>query len=696
LALRTGVAQYRNLDVAASLATYRLAMDAHREVKNYSGWAEALEGWIRAQISHDSAAAFRLVDCPEIAEFFAEIGPGPNHSRARARVEASYSEILFAAERPEATEVGARAFEVSQAEGDLQVTVHSAVALGLASWQQMRLEESARWFELGLEAARGGDDDWIQAWPLQRLPLPLISLGRLREATSVADRAAALAEGTHDWAEFSLTRATQCILALFQGTFDGAETFASDAALMYRRSDYQWIPPVLFPAIGQARLLRGDFQAASHAAELLSQSGLGGPAWLLKMLQLAYEGRTDLLAREFAANASRAGRKYPDNIFSAGPLAMRADLAALTATPEYAPDSIPRLKEFLKHGLLFSLTQGAYLLPRALADLEAVSGQWSDAEEHYAQAIAVARASRARTELALSLSGRARLLESRGDSEAAALLAEEANLAFGQIGIVPPLDRRTRERPGAQGRRRTSASAGEDPLDLEILSDYSRGLSVRQSAARLLLSERSLAARLAAQRDRNLLRSPDSAVTYLREIGHRSGAAPSRTDGIQAFLVSDIVGSTRINAQIGDSAWVQLLQQHNEILRSAMEAFEGTEVKHTGDGIFAVFNSAANAVGCALAAARRFPVLETSNHSIRADVCMGISVGEAVGVQDDLFGLAVTQAFRICDRAGPGEVLVAEPVRQLLEGSRFSFEERGRFVLKGFKGRNLLYRASLA
>jgi class 3 adenylate cyclase len=75
---------------------------------------------------------------------------------------------------------------------------------------------------------------------------------------------------------------------------------------------------------------------------------------------------------------------------------------------------------------------------------------------------------------------------------------------------------------------------------------------------------------------------------------------------------------------------------------------------------------------------------------------MGISVGEAVGVQDDLFGLAVTQAFRICDRAGPGEVLVAEPVRQLLEGSRFSFEERGRFVLKGFKGRNLLYRASLA
>jgi class 3 adenylate cyclase len=69
-----------------------------------------------------------------------------------------------------------------------------------------------------------------------------------------------------------------------------------------------------------------------------------------------------------------------------------------------------------------------------------------------------------------------------------------------------------------------------------------------------------------------------------------------------------------------------------------------------------------------------------------------MSAGEPVATGSDLVGLAVTQAFRICDRAGPGEVLVSDGLRSLVEGAPFEFTDRGRLALKGFRERTRVHR----
>jgi len=58
---------------------------------------------------------------------------------------------------------------------------------------------------------------------------------------------------------------------------------------------------------------------------------------------------------------------------------------------------------------------------------------------------------------------------------------------------------------------------------------------------------------------------------------------------------------------------------------------------------------------------------------------------------DDLGGLAVTIAKRVCDLAEPSEVLVSETARGHLVGSGIEFEDRGERQLKGVPGKWRLF-----
>lgn len=61
----------------------------------------------------------------------------------------------------------------------------------------------------------------------------------------------------------------------------------------------------------------------------------------------------------------------------------------------------------------------------------------------------------------------------------------------------------------------------------------------------------------------------------------------------------------------------------------------------------------------------------------------GVHTGEVEVRPDDVVGLVVTIAKRICDLAGPGEVLVSENVKGHLFGSDIGLSDRGTHVLKG-------------
>lgn len=70
--------------------------------------------------------------------------------------------------------------------------------------------------------------------------------------------------------------------------------------------------------------------------------------------------------------------------------------------------------------------------------------------------------------------------------------------------------------------------------------------------------------------------------------------------GLRAIMFTDLVGSTQISSRDGDAEALEVLARHDQIVREALSTYDGREVKHTGDGIFASFSYVSKAVDCAV------------------------------------------------------------------------------------------------
>jgi class 3 adenylate cyclase len=151
------------------------------------------------------------------------------------------------------------------------------------------------------------------------------------------------------------------------------------------------------------------------------------------------------------------------------------------------------------------------------------------------------------------------------------------------------------------------------------------------------------------------------------------------TTVLATVLFTDLVGSTEVAAELGDSRWRGLLQKHHALVRRELSRFGGVEIDTAGDGFFASFDGPARAIGCARAIVDGVPALGLS---VRA----GIHTGECERVGEKLAGLAVSIGARVSSAAGPGEVVVSGTVRDLVAGSGFSFEDLGERELKGVPG----------
>jgi class 3 adenylate cyclase len=169
--------------------------------------------------------------------------------------------------------------------------------------------------------------------------------------------------------------------------------------------------------------------------------------------------------------------------------------------------------------------------------------------------------------------------------------------------------------------------------------------------------------------------------------GARSYARPTvaSADRILAtVLFTDIVDSTEQLRRMGDTAWRDVLGQHNELTKFELDRYRGRLIKQTGDGVIAVFDGAARAAECAAAIASKVTAIGLQ---IRA----GLHTGEVELVPEDVRGVAVHLASRIMDEAAPGEVLVSGVTRELLAGSHLTFESRGQHRLKGIDGERELF-----
>jgi class 3 adenylate cyclase len=148
---------------------------------------------------------------------------------------------------------------------------------------------------------------------------------------------------------------------------------------------------------------------------------------------------------------------------------------------------------------------------------------------------------------------------------------------------------------------------------------------------------------------------------------------------LTTVLFTDIVGSTQLATRLGDRDWHDLLDRHDAMVRHELRRFRGREVKTTGDGMLATFDSPARAMRAAAAVC-------VGARPLGIEVRAGLHTGEVELRGDDVSGVAVHLAQRVSGLAGAGEVLVSRTVVDLVTGSGIEFDDRGAHDLKGIDG----------
>ena len=160
------------------------------------------------------------------------------------------------------------------------------------------------------------------------------------------------------------------------------------------------------------------------------------------------------------------------------------------------------------------------------------------------------------------------------------------------------------------------------------------------------------------------------------------------------MMFTDIVESCAAAQVNGDEFAVRLVRVHDDLVDRAISRFCGVRVRGTGDGLFATFDDATDALGAAVRVQRDVDRYNAAAAQSALRVRIGLNVGEAIPDRGDYFGSSVNLAARVCAAAGPGEVYCTSIVRTRAAHSEFRFVERGPYNMKGFPDPITLFRVT--
>ncbi len=165
---------------------------------------------------------------------------------------------------------------------------------------------------------------------------------------------------------------------------------------------------------------------------------------------------------------------------------------------------------------------------------------------------------------------------------------------------------------------------------------------------------------------------------------------PAR-EGPVTLLFCDIENSAALNEQLGDEAWVSLLERHDRAVRRLVGEHRGIEVKHLGDGFMLAFSEPDDALRCAVA-------MQQDLHEVHAPDGphlrhrIGMHTGEPIRAAGDFFGRDVVLASRIASAAVGDEILISAAVADgLTDLEGIELTEREPMQLKGLAGEHVTY-----
>lgn len=176
---------------------------------------------------------------------------------------------------------------------------------------------------------------------------------------------------------------------------------------------------------------------------------------------------------------------------------------------------------------------------------------------------------------------------------------------------------------------------------------------------------------------------------------YRIGGPEAKTllsEAAMTIMFTDMVNYSAMTERLGDRGARAVIKDHNKIIRRQTKANDGVEVKSMGDGFMLTFASARQAVACAVASQIDFAAYNKDHSETPLRIRMGMSLGEPIREEEDLFGKSVIVAARISAVANGAQILTCHLVREIVTRSdEFRFRSMGRFDLKGISAPQLLY-----
>ena len=184
-----------------------------------------------------------------------------------------------------------------------------------------------------------------------------------------------------------------------------------------------------------------------------------------------------------------------------------------------------------------------------------------------------------------------------------------------------------------------------------------------------------------------MLEDPQPVLIELEAFVTGNRPQPDTDREFLTIMFTDLVTSTEHLAEVGNRRWRELIDRYERDVTTATHAHGGRIVKSTGDGILAVFSLPSRALRCAL-------TVPEAGARIGVQSRVGIHAGEVELRGDDVNGLAVNIAARVCALAQPMEVLATRTMRDILAGTTANFTDHGSHTLKGVPERWQLFQVT--
>jgi class 3 adenylate cyclase len=162
-------------------------------------------------------------------------------------------------------------------------------------------------------------------------------------------------------------------------------------------------------------------------------------------------------------------------------------------------------------------------------------------------------------------------------------------------------------------------------------------------------------------------------------------AAQTASDGTVTILFSDIEGSTELADQLGDHRWLDVVREHNKLVREQIAIAGGREVKAQGDGFMVTFPGVGRALRCAIDIQRALSGWREIHPDTPVHIRIGVHTGEVLAEGGDIYGKHVMIAARIASQARGGEVLASSLVRELADGGTIAFGAGRDVELRGLE-----------